>query len=50
MYPPLCIPAASGRKAAQAEADIRGLSQSPGFVAKFAVWKLAERMREHLLK
>lgn len=46
MYPPLCIPAAvMDEAAAEAEAGIRALSETPGFEARFAVVELAQRLK-----
>lgn len=44
MYPPLCIPVASGEQAKEVEQEIKALQETPSFKAKFAVVELAERL------
>ncbi|MFV0496626.1 MAG: stage II sporulation protein R [Candidatus Fimivivens sp.] len=43
MYPPLCIPVATQKQAAEVEAQIRTLSVEPCYQAKFAVVEAFER-------
>ena len=44
MYPPLCIPVATEKQAAEVEAQIRTLSGEPYYVAKFAVVEAFEKL------
>lgn len=44
MYPPLCIPVATEKQAADVEAQIRTLSGEPCYQAKFAVVEAFERL------
>lgn len=44
MYPPLCIPVATEKQAAEVEAQIRTLSAEPCYEAKFAVVEAFERL------
>lgn len=46
MYPPLCIPVATEKQAAEVEEQIRTLSVEPCYQAKFAVVEAFEKLME----
>lgn len=45
MYPPLCIPAASGEQENAIEQNIVDLSKQPAYQAKFAIVELIEKLK-----
>ncbi len=47
MYPPLCIPVATEKQAAEVEDQIRTLSDEPCYQAKFAVVEAFEKLVGH---
>ncbi|MPN00474.1 hypothetical protein SDC9_147669 [bioreactor metagenome] len=47
MYPPLCIPVATEKQAAEVEDQIRTLSDEPCYQAKFAVVEAFEKLIGH---
>ncbi|MEA5135432.1 MAG: stage II sporulation protein R [Candidatus Fimivivens sp.] len=47
MYPPLCIPVATEKQAAEVEDQIRTLSGEPCYQAKFAVVEAFEKLMDH---
>lgn len=50
MYPPLCIPVATEKQAAEVEGQIRELSDEPCYEAKFAVVEAFEKLTAYVDK
>ena len=50
MYPPICIPAASQQRATRVEEQIKSLSETPCFEARFAVVELYEKIKSSVDK
>ncbi|MDR2909307.1 MAG: stage II sporulation protein R [Oscillospiraceae bacterium] len=48
MFPPMCVPAATGKQSLAVEGQIARLNETPRYIPKFAVVEFIERLRERV--